>query len=82
MISYNNPAPRIADFSSDGPLTAGGGDILKPDVTAPGVDVLAAVAPPGNHGRLFDLLSGTSMSSPHVAGLGAALKQLHPTGRR
>src|SRR6185503_10430381 len=32
----------------------------------------------GNRGRLFDLLSGTSMSSPHVAGLGAALKQLHP----
>jgi len=77
-ISYGNPAPRMADFSSDGPLTAGGGDILKPDVSAPGVDVLAAVAPPGNHGRLFDIISGTSMSSPHVAGLGAALKQLHP----
>ena len=72
------PAPFMAGFSSDGPLLAGGGDLLKPDVTAPGVDVLAAVAPPGNRGRLFDLLSGTSMSSPHVAGLGAALKQLHP----
>jgi Subtilase family/Fibronectin type-III domain/PA domain/Peptidase inhibitor I9 len=79
VITYNNPAPRMADFSSDGPLLAGGGDILKPDVSAPGVDVLAAVAPPGNHDRLFDLISGTSMSSPHVAGLGAALKQLHPT---
>ena len=72
------PAPFMAGFSSDGPLLAGGGDLLKPDVTAPGVDVLAAVAPPGNRGRLFDLLSGTSMSSPHVAGLGAALKQLRP----
>jgi hypothetical protein len=72
------PAPFMAGFSSDGPLLAGGGDLLKPDVTAPGVDVLAAVAPPGNRGREFDLLSGTSMSSPHVAGLGAALKQLHP----
>ena len=71
-------APFMAGFSSDGPLLAGGGDLLKPDVTAPGVDVLAAVAPPGNRGRLFDLLSGTSMSSPHVAGLGAALKQLRP----
>jgi len=77
-ISYGNPAPRMADFSSDGPLTAGRGDVLKPDVSAPGVDVLAAVAPPGNHGRLFDIISGTSMSSPHVAGLGAAMKQLHP----
>ena len=36
------------------------------------------MAPPGNRGRSFDLLSGTSMSSPHVAGLGALLKQLHP----
>ena len=52
--------------------------MLKPDVTAPGVDILAAVAPPGNRGRDFNLLSGTSMSSPHVAGLGALLKQLHP----
>jgi hypothetical protein len=72
------PAPFMAGFSSAGPLLAGDGDVLKPDVTAPGVDVLAAVAPPGNHGRLFDLLSGTSMSSPHVAGLGAMLTQLHP----
>ncbi len=37
------------------------------------------MAPPGNHGRLFDMLSGTSMASPHVAGLGAMLTQLHPT---
>jgi len=73
------PAPFMAGFSSAGPLQAGGGDLLKPDVTAPGVDVLAAVAPPGNRGRLFDLYSGTSMSSPHVAGVGAALKHLRPT---
>jgi Subtilase family/Fibronectin type-III domain/Peptidase inhibitor I9/PA domain len=72
-------APYMAGFSSDGPLQAGNGDLLKPDVSAPGVDVLAAVAPPGNRGRLFDLYSGTSMSSPHVAGLGAALKQLRPS---
>ena len=72
------PAPFMAGFSSDGPLLAGDGDVLKPDVTAPGVDVLAAVAPPGNRGRLFDLYSGTSMSSPHVAGLGAMLTDLHP----
>ena len=56
----------------------GNGDLLKPDVIAPGQDVLAAVAPPGNGGSKFDLYSGTSMSSPHVAGLAALLKDLHP----
>jgi hypothetical protein len=59
-------------------LRAGGGDLLKPDLIAPGQDILAGVAPPGNRGRLFDLYSGTSMSSPHVAGLGALFKQLYP----
>ncbi len=77
-IVYNVAAPFTASFSSRGPLRAGGGDLLKPDLIAPGQDVLAAVAPPGNSGRLFDLYSGTSMSSPHVAGLAALLKQAHP----
>lgn len=77
-ITYSAPAPFTASFSSRGPLLAGGGDLLKPDVIAPGVDILAAVAPPGNAGRDFNLYSGTSMSSPHVAGLGALLKDLHP----
>ena len=69
-------APKMAAFSSRGPILAGSGDLLKPDVSAPGVDVLAAVSP--DSGREFDLLSGTSMSSPHVAGLGALLTQAHP----
>ena len=77
-IIYNAAAPFTASFSSRGPLVAGAGDVLKPDIIAPGQDVLAGVAPPGNHGRLFDVYSGTSMSSPHVAGLGALLKHLHP----
>jgi len=77
-IVYNTPAPLTASFSSRGPLRAGNGDLLKPDLIAPGQDILAAVAPPGNSGRDFDLYSGTSMSSPHVAGLGALLKDLHP----
>jgi subtilisin family serine protease len=77
-IIYNAPAPFTASFSSRGPLLAGGGDLLKPDVIAPGQDILAAVAPPGQAGRDFNLLSGTSMSSPHVAGLAALLKDLHP----
>ncbi len=77
-IIYNAAAPFTASFSSRGPLRAGNGDLLKPDVIAPGQDILAAVAPPGNSGRDFNLLSGTSMSSPHVAGLAALLKQLRP----
>jgi subtilisin family serine protease len=78
IIIDNATAPFTASFSSRGPLRAGNGDVLKPDVIAPGQDVLAAVAPPNNSGRDFDLLSGTSMSSPHVAGLGALLKAAHP----
>ncbi|MFT3953203.1 MAG: S8 family peptidase [Piscinibacter sp.] len=71
------PAPFTASFSSRGPLRASG-SVLKPDLIAPGQDVLAGVAPPGNAGRLFDLYSGTSMSSPHVAGLAALFKEKYP----
>ena len=77
-ITFTDPAPLVAAFSSRGPLTAGGGDLLKPDVIAPGQDILASVSPSIN-GRDFDMLSGTSMSSPHVAGLAALLKDLHPS---
>jgi subtilisin family serine protease len=77
-LVYNAPAPFTASFSSRGPSPAAGGDVLKPDVIAPGQDILAAVAPPGNAGRDFNLYSGTSMSSPHVAGLAALLKHRHP----
>jgi subtilisin family serine protease len=77
-IVLNAPAPFTASFSSRGPLLAGNGDLLKPDIIAPGQDILAGVAPPNNRGRLFDLYSGTSMSSPHVAGLAALFKQKYP----
>jgi subtilisin family serine protease len=77
--------PRVmAAFSSRGPQTAASG-IPKPDVTAPGVNILAAAAdePAGNAGlkagELFQAISGTSMASPHVAGAGALLTQAHPT---
>ena len=78
-FDYNTPAPYTASFSSRGPLRAGAGDLLKPDLIAPGQDILAAVAPPGGGGLLFNLYSGTSMSSPHVAGLGALMMDLYPT---
>jgi subtilisin family serine protease len=71
--------PEITDFSSRGPSTTTDGDILKPDIAAPGNDVVAAVAPPTNHGRNWDFMSGTSMSSPHMAGIGALMKAKHPT---
>jgi len=70
-------APYVASFSSRGPNQAGG-DLLKPDIMAPGVDILAAVSPHGYGGHDWDFLSGTSMSSPHVAGLGALLTDAHP----
>ncbi len=70
--------PEVAAFSSRGPSLSAGGDLFKPDVSAPGVDVLAAVAPPGNYGRNYDYYSGTSMSSPHIAGLAALFAQRYP----
>jgi subtilisin family serine protease len=70
-------APLVAAFSSRGPALAGEGDLLKPDILAPGVDVIAGFSP-ANNGRDYDFLSGTSMSSPHIAGLAALLIQKHP----
>ena len=75
MIAIKQDAPAVADFSSRGPSLASG-DILKPDVMAPGQDILAAVAPV-NGGRDVEFYSGTSMSSPHVAGIGALIKSQH-----
>ena len=71
-------APAVASFSSRGPALASSSNLLKPDIMAPGVDILAAVAPPGNGGRDFDFYSGTSMSSPHIAGLAALVMSEHP----
>jgi len=68
----------VASFSSRGPARAAGGDILKPDIMAPGVDILAAMSPVDSGGALFDFLSGTSMSSPHIAGIAALFKQKYP----
>ncbi|HWJ81255.1 MAG TPA: S8 family serine peptidase [Nocardioides sp.] len=79
QTNHQTPVPQIAGFSSRGPAASDNGDLLKPDISAPGVSVLAAVAPPSNEGRKFDLYSGTSMSSPHIAGLAAVLAGLKPS---
>lgn len=76
-VELDAPAPFTADFSSRGPTPAAGGSLLKPDLMAPGQDILAGVSP-ANGGREFDLLSGTSMSSPHIAGIAALMKEVHP----
>src|SRR5262249_45380933 len=57
-LRFDVPAPFIASFSSRGPLRASG-DVLKPDLVAPGQDIVAAVAPPGSGGLSFNMLSGT-----------------------
>ncbi|MGH2820678.1 MAG: S8 family serine peptidase, partial [Actinomycetota bacterium] len=73
-------APSMASFSSRGPNLAAP-DVIKPDVTAPGVVILAGNSETpflGAQDEPFQAISGTSMSAPHVAGVAAVLRQLHP----
>ncbi|KAL8035309.1 hypothetical protein ABFX02_12G089200 [Erythranthe guttata] len=77
----NTDAPHVASFSSRGPNPFIP-DILKPDITAPGVEILAAYSPsvsPTNDKRSvpYSILSGTSMSCPHVTGAAAYVKSFH-----
>ncbi|MGE5601686.1 MAG: S8 family serine peptidase, partial [Nitrososphaerales archaeon] len=77
----------MASFSSRGGPGQSIG-VSKPDITAPGVQILAGASPQhvpppdgvaeGPQGELFQAIAGTSMSSPHIAGSGALLKALHP----
>ncbi|KAH1115485.1 hypothetical protein J1N35_008863 [Gossypium stocksii] len=84
-IIGKSPAPTVVYFSSRGPSSISP-DILKPDITAPGINILAAW-PPGTPPTLqpsddrlvrWNFQSGTSMSCPHVSGVGALLKSVHP----
>nr|XP_015877218.2 cucumisin-like [Ziziphus jujuba var. spinosa] len=79
-------APCVASFSSRGPnpITL---DILKPDLSAPGVDILAAWTPISSVTRAegdnrfvkYNIISGTSMACPHVTAVAAYIKSFHPT---
>ena len=70
----------MAGFSSRGPFPTVP-DWIKPDITAPGVNILAGNTPEpndGSFGGYFQYLSGTSMSTPHVAGVAALIREAHP----
>ncbi|KAF5188104.1 Subtilisin-like serine protease, partial [Thalictrum thalictroides] len=81
----NGSAPVVGSFSSRGPnpFTK---DILKPDIAAPGVDILAAWSPEGSpsfvsgdeRSTKYNIVSGTSMACPHVTGAAAYVKTFHP----
>ncbi len=79
LLTTDDTGNVIATFSARGPAPVA--DILKPDVTAPGVNILAGWTPDTANaapGENFAFLSGTSMSTPHVAGVAALLLQAHP----
>ncbi|KAJ4828047.1 hypothetical protein Tsubulata_028119 [Turnera subulata] len=80
---HTKPAPKVSVFSSQGPNTITP-DIIKPDITAPGVNILAAWSPlatddSGGRSVDFNIVSGTSMSCPHVSAVAAILKSYHPS---
>ncbi|GLT62912.1 hypothetical protein SLA2020_355140 [Shorea laevis] len=81
VIGDQSSAPTVASFSARGPSKQSPG-ILKPDIIGPGVNILAAwtVAMENNtySQSTFKMISGTSMSCPHLSGIAALLKSSHP----
>jgi subtilisin family serine protease len=80
LLTSSDTGNEMATFSARGPAPVP--DILKPDVTAPGVNILAGFSPDSAYstpGENFAYLSGTSMSTPHIAGVAALIRQAHPT---
>jgi subtilisin family serine protease len=80
LIEQRDTGNRMSSFSSRGPGLSEW-DFLKPDVTAPGVNILAGNTPDvanGQSGELYRYFSGTSQAAPEVAGVAALLKQAHP----
>ncbi|MDG4821811.1 S8 family serine peptidase [Asanoa sp. WMMD1127] len=77
-VAATDKQDNLADFSSTGPLAYSGG--LKPDISAPGVDITAARSQDMTDGGegLYRSISGTSMATPHVAGAAAIVAQQHP----
>ncbi len=79
LLTSADAGNRMATFSARGPAPIP--DVLKPDVTAPGINILAGFSPDSAYstpGENFAYLSGTSMATPHVAGTAALLRQAHP----
>ena len=80
FLRVADPGNRMEAFSARGP-NYWQPDVLKPDLTAPGVEILGAQTRDGANnlrGETFQYLSGTSMAVPHVAGIAALLKEAHP----
>ncbi|CAK9137266.1 unnamed protein product [Ilex paraguariensis] len=88
IASYTGRAPIVSRFSSRGPdfidRSRNPTDVLKPDILAPGQQIWAAWSPmsvlnPILSGNSFALISGTSMATPHIAGIAALIKQYNPS---